>query len=299
MALAVLDSGFALEKIAVSEKKDTVSFDQRLFFESSFLLFGHSKRNILFVTSLLLFDPPFMRYGTEHLIWLLFGVLTTLFWIWLGRRQSTDMGKRRVGLAMSLIPAFLWLGVSLYMILYVQPVDLGLVLPFHACYFLNLVMPILLWRRSYFLFEISYFMIMGGCIQALLTPDIKTTFPDYMNVRYFMVHMCLAQSMLFAIFVYDFRPTWKSMGKAFLWANIYFVFVILVNAVLGTNFMYLRKKPDAATLLDLFGEWPWYILGGELLAIVMFTVVMLPFAIKPGFAWVSQRYNSERDNTYG
>ncbi len=226
---------------------------------------------------LLLFDAQFSSYGTEHFSWLLAGALSTLGWIYWGKKQAGDLGKRRVGLAMSLLPALLWLSLSLYMLFFVRPIDLGLILPFHVCYFLNLLMPVLMWRRSYFLFEVSYFMVMGGCIQALITPDVQTTFPHYMNLRYFVIHICLVQSMLFVIFVFDFRPTWKSLGKAFLWVNIYFLFVSGVNAVLGTNFMYLRRKPNVATMLDLFGDWPWYILGGELLALILFALVMLPF----------------------
>lgn len=229
----------------------------------------------------LLFAPNFVSYGAEHFIWLLAGSLSTLFWIWYGRRQPDELGKRRVGLIMSLIPATMWACFSAYMVAYVRPLDLGLVLPFHVCYFLNLMMPVLMWRKSYFLFELFYFMIMAGCIQALITPDVQTSFPHFMNIRYFFIHMCLAQSMLYAIYVFDFRPSWKSLGKSFLWSNIYFVFIIGVNFLLDTNFMYLRRKPNTATLLDLFGDWPWYILGGELLALVLFTLVMLPFAIRP------------------
>ncbi len=121
-------------------------------------------------------------------------------------------------------------------------------------------------------------MVMGGCIQALITPDLKHSFPHYINFRYFFIHMGLVQSILYAVMVYKFRPTWTSFGRAFLWANIYFVFVLGINYLLGTNFMYLSKKPPVPTLLDLFGEWPWYILGGEFLCLMMFTLVMLPFA---------------------
>lgn len=180
---------------------------------------------------------------------------------------------------MSLLPALLWVCLSIYMLACVRPVDLGLVLPFHVCYFLNLMMPLLMWRRSYFLFELFYFMVMAGCIQALITPDVQTTFPHFMNIRYFVIHMCLAQSILYAIFVFGFKPTWRSLGKSYLWTNIYFVFIVGVNGLLDTNFMYLRRKPTAATLLDIFGDWPWYIAGGEVLALVLFAVVMLPFAV--------------------
>lgn len=227
---------------------------------------------------LLLFAPDFQSYGSEHFIWLVIGIASTLSWIWLGRKQTTEIGQRRIGLIQSLIPAALWILISIYMAVFVRPLDLGLVLPFHICYFINLMLPVMLWRRSFFLFEISYYMVMGGCLQALLTPDLQHPFPHYINFRYFVVHMGLVQSILYAIFVYRFRPTWRSFGRAFLWANIYFVFVLGINYLLGTNFMYLSHKPNAPTLLDLFGEWPWYIVGGEFLCLMMFTLVMLPFA---------------------
>lgn len=225
-------------------------------------------------------DPVFVSYGAEHLLWLAAGVASMVVWISLGMRQSTDLGRRRVGLIMSLIPAAIWLASSAWLAFTMNPVNLDLVLPFHICYFINLLFPIMLWRRDYFLFEVSYFMVMAGCIQALLTPDLQTTFPDHYNVRYFFVHIGLAQSVLYAIFVYRFRPTWRSLGKSLLWSNIYFVFVALLNWSLGTNFMYLCHKPPSPTMLDLFGDWPWYILGGEVLALVLFTVVMLPFVLR-------------------
>ncbi len=227
---------------------------------------------------LILFAPEFLNYGTEHFIWLALGVGSAFFWIWLGKKQRTEIGQRRIGLIQSLLPVALWMAISLYMIIFERPMNLGLVLPFHACYFINLLLPVMLWRRSFFLFEITYFMVMGGCIQALITPDVQHSFPHYMNLRYFIIHMGLVQSILYAALVYRFRPTWKSFGKAFLWINIYFVFVLGVNYLLGTNFMYLRQKPNAPTMLDIFGEWPWYIVGGEFLCLVMFAIVMLPFA---------------------
>ncbi len=228
--------------------------------------------------TIILFAPVFQNYSTEHFVWLTIGAMSAIFWIWLGKKQTTELDQRRIGLIQSLIPAVLWIGISIYLIFFERPVDLGLVLPFHICYFINLLLPVMLWRRSFFLFEITYYMVMGGCIQALITPDLKHSFPHHINFRYFFIHMGLVQSTLYAVFVYRFRPTWQSFGRAFLWANIYFVFVLGVNYLLGTNFMYLSKKPPTPTLLDLFGEWPWYIVGGEFLCLMMFTLVMLPFA---------------------
>jgi hypothetical integral membrane protein (TIGR02206 family) len=226
----------------------------------------------------LLFSPDFHPYNIEHVSWLVMGMASCFFWIWLGKKQRTEVGQRRIALIQGLLPVVLWLVITIYMLFFTRPLDIGLVLPFHACYFINLLLPVMLWQRSYFLFEITYFMVMGGCIQALVTPDLKGSFPYYIDFRYFVVHIGLVQSTLYAVLVYKFRPTWRSFGKAFLWTNYYFVFVLGINYLLGTNFMYLNEKPPTTTMLDFFGEWPWYIIGGEFLCLLMFTFVMLPFA---------------------
>lgn len=220
----------------------------------------------------------FSNYDTEHFVWLAMGIASCVFWIGLGRLQGSDLGQRRIGLIQSLIPVGIWILGSLYLLFFERPPDWGLILPFHACYFINLLLPFMLWQRSFFLFEITYFMVMGGCIQALITPDLQDSFPHYMNLKYFVVHIGLAQSTLYAVFVYRFRPTWVSLKRAFVAINLYFLLVLGINFLLGTNFMYLSKKPAGPTLLDLFGEWPWYIVGGEFLCLLMFTLVMLPFA---------------------
>lgn len=271
LALAVLAQKHAVRQKTV--RKAVNAATTVLFFDPP-----KDEAKLSTVQSIFLFVPDFQRYNSEHILWIVAGIASAYFWIWLGKKQTSDLGERRIGLIQSLIPAGLWVVLSLYMAIFEQPVDLTLVLPFHISYFMNLLLPIMLWRRSFFLFEITYYMVMGGCIWSLLTPALEHGFPHYLNFRFFVVHMGLLQSILYAIFVYGFRPTWQSFGRAFLWTNIYFVLVLGINYLLNTNFMFLSKKPNVPTLLDLFGEWPWYIIGAEFLCLMMFTLVMLPFA---------------------
>ncbi|MBK8556569.1 MAG: TIGR02206 family membrane protein [Lewinellaceae bacterium] len=228
-------------------------------------------------TGILLDQLSFVSWNREHLLWLGAGALSIVAWLYLGVRQTSDYNKRLVGLIMGLIPVVIWNLDSIRLAFVAPALELEDLLPFHLCYFLNLILPFMLWRRSLLLFEITYFMVMAGCFQALLTPDLQATFPSHLNIRYFVVHIGLVQSTLYAIVVYKFRPTLKGMGKAIIWANLYLAFVGGLNWLLGTNFMFLRRKPVSFTILDFFGQWPWYILQGEILGLLLYWVVYLPF----------------------
>ena len=60
--------------------------------------------------------------------------------------------------------------------------------------------------------------------------------------------------------------------------NVYLVVVTAINYALGSNYMYTLQKPHTASLLDLLGPWPWYLLWAEFLALLLFTLLYLPFA---------------------
>ena len=149
-------------------------------------------------------------------------------------------------------------------------------LPLHLCSFLALVIPVLSYTRKYIYYEIFFFLILAGTLQSLITPS-DYNFLNFTFFRYWFVHSGLVLFMLYATFVYKMRPTIKSVFKSFIGMQFYMILMFLINYLLGSNYFYTNRKPDATTLLDVFGEWPQYIFVVELIVIPFFLLIYLPF----------------------
>jgi uncharacterized membrane protein YwaF len=72
------------------------------------------------------------------------------------------------------------------------------------------------------------------------------------------------------------RSVWRPFGMLLAYA----AFVGCVDAVLHTNYMYLRSKPGSASVLDAAGPWPWYIVAGAAIGLALFWLLWLP--VRPG-----------------
>ena len=223
-------------------------------------------------------DMSFTPQSTQHGYWLLYAVISTIFWLYLGKVAKTPEEEQKIGWYMGSIGLLSWV-YSEVMMLTFNPWETMSGLPLHLCYFLNFVLPLMVKRRSFEVFDWVYPIVMAGCLQALLTPDLKSSFPNHFSIKYWLVHIGLVQCALYAIVVYGFRPTFKGIFKCLLGFNIYAAIVWCFNRVLDTNFMYLREKPPG-TILDSLGEYPYYIFGTELLALALFFVVWLPFGVR-------------------
>jgi hypothetical integral membrane protein (TIGR02206 family) len=151
-------------------------------------------------------------------------------------------------------------------------------LPLHLSSVTLLLSAVLLLTKRFSLFEFTYFAGVGSALQAMLTPDISEyTFPHYRYVHFFVSHGGTVIANLFIVFVEGFRPTFRSVWKAFLWLNVYVVFIIFVNFFLGGNYMYLAEKPVNPSMLDYLGPWPVYILPLEVITVVTFLLLYVPF----------------------
>ncbi|MDT8859894.1 TIGR02206 family membrane protein [Alkalihalobacillus sp. MEB130] len=130
------------------------------------------------------------------------------------------------------------------------------------------------------IFEIVYFFGLAGALQALITPDLFYTFPHFRYLHFFIAHFAIIFSILYMVWVEQFFVTFSSLVKSFLVLNFIAIIAFFVNQLTGANYMFLARKPQNESILDLLGPYPWYILSLEAIAFLMFTLLYLPFLIK-------------------
>jgi len=126
------------------------------------------------------------------------------------------------------------------------------------------------------LVEFAYFAGLAGAAMALLTPDLWSPWPTYPAIYFFIVHggivVGVAVLAMGGIAPLRAGAVWRASGMLAGYAASVGAF----NAVLGTNFMYLYRKPANPSLLDVLGPWPFYLVGGAVLALALFWLLWLP-----------------------
>lgn len=154
-------------------------------------------------------------------------------------------------------------------------------LPLHLCSVLVWVGALMLVTKNYRIYEFAYLLGISGALQALLTPDLGIYgFPHFRFFQTFISHGLIVTAAVYMTTVEGLRPTWKSLGRVALWANVYMIIVFFINRAIGSNYLMVNGRPSTPSLLDLLPDWPVYILYMEAIGLVCFLLLYLPFAIK-------------------
>lgn len=221
-------------------------------------------------------QAPFHPFGMYHVMPLFivfcFGLSSILF----AKFKLDHRSQKKLIFVISLIPL---LGYSFNIIFPNIEGDFNLQddLPIHVCRVLAVACPIVIWYNKRTWMGIFYFWILAGTLNANITPDVEYAFPHWSYFNYWMVHSFLIIIPLYYVFVFKIKITFKDLKNAFWMANIFLVITYFLNLVLDSNYMYSRGKPPSATILDVMGPWPIYLITGQLLALVLFFLLYLPF----------------------
>jgi hypothetical integral membrane protein (TIGR02206 family) len=221
---------------------------------------------------------PFILFGPAHLAALGVVVLANLVIFWLrGRFTERSRLAFRYGLAaILLIDEALWH----YWNAITGRWSLQETLPLHLCSVLVFASAYMLIRRSYGVYEFAYLLGLGGATQALLTPDAGMYgFPHFRAFQVIISHGSIVTAALYMTFVEGYRPYWASLKRVFVGMNVYMLFVGGVNWLVGSNYLFIARKPETASLIDVLGPWPWYIISLEAVGLLLCLLLYLPFAL--------------------
>lgn len=153
------------------------------------------------------------------------------------------------------------------------------ILPLHLCN-ITLIFAVFgsIFRFTPFLYATFFWSI--GAIFALLTPEVRETFPHFFNISFFSTHFYIIFVAITEYKIFNLRPSWESWTGSFLGINIIAVGVYFINTVLGTNYLYINRKPSFSSPLDYFGDWPYYIIVVELTYIILTLLLLFLFKKK-------------------
>jgi len=150
-------------------------------------------------------------------------------------------------------------------------------LPLELCDVSLWLVIIALFTLNKTVFDLAYYGALGGATMALLTPNLRDQFPSFWTIQFFIDHGMIVAGVLYLVWSGLARPRPGSVGRAMLAVNLYAACVGTFDFIFKTDYMYLRAKPQNASLLDFLGPWPWYIVAAEGVALIVFLLLYLPF----------------------
>jgi len=224
----------------------------------------------------------FRPYGLTHWILLAVTVAGGVLLVWLGRRyRNTPVGE-----TFTRIFAIVQLTVTLgFMIIWLVPTffDLHQSLPLQLSDLLRLVTAYALWSRRPWAFGLTYYWGLTLNPQAILTPDLQLDVaPALQFASYWLQHVLVMWAAVYLTCGLGLHPTWRSYRQALAVTVGWGAIVFVINRLLGTNYGYLNGKPGGASLLDLMGGWPWYLLVALAVLAAVWALITWPWTMRIG-----------------
>lgn len=224
--------------------------------------------------------PPFVLFGQAHLTAI---TIITLFCfsflyfrkIWGERERKFVRWALAIAIVANETALHVW---SAYWGVW----NIQTMLPLHMCSLIIWLSAYMLVTKSYGIYEMVYFLGIGGAMQAVLTPADAAAynFPHFRLIQTFIGHGLLINIAIYMTVAEGFRPTLRSFKRVFILTNLYMVPVFFLNQAIGSNYLFIAYKPNFPTLLDALAPWPWYIPELEVVGLAILSLLYLPFLIK-------------------
>jgi hypothetical integral membrane protein (TIGR02206 family) len=221
----------------------------------------------------------FKAYGPSHLVVLAVFAIGAALLIWIGRRQTESQARLfGRGFALLILAAFL---VALVYKLIRPHLDTSV--PLQLCDVAELTAAYALWSQRHWAFALAYYWCLVLSSQALITPDVGTPeegapdFPNHLFLTFFVLHVLVVWAAIYLTWGRGMRPQWRSYRMAVIVTLAWVVFTFTFNAIVGTDYGYLNRKPPTPSLLDVLGPWPVYLLIEIVIVAVVWALMTWPW----------------------
>lgn len=222
-------------------------------------------------------NHDFVRWSTEHFIMLLTTLLLGIGFVRAGRR-SDEAGKRRLAWIIFIAMLSSWL-ITFFVRVYLGWYDMQSDLPLHLCPIIVILAPWWLIYPRQFWVQTAYFLTLSGCAQALFSTNLVQALPNFIAIKYWVLHGFLVIGVFYAVLVYEVKPTLSGLVRSF---GVFLTILAIVqcfNLILGTNYMFINHPPSTPSLLDHLGENPGYFIKGATVAFCIMFVLWVPFGL--------------------
>jgi len=153
--------------------------------------------------------------------------------------------------------------------------------PLHLCSVAVWFGAAMLALRNQTLYDHLYYVATFGATIALLTPDIgRFGFPHYRFFQFFVSHGLVLGAPWWMTFVEGFRPSRGSLLKAMAGTVVHGAGAYLVNRRLGSNYLFVSRKPATSSVLDKLPDWPGYLPYVAAAVFAAYGALALPWALK-------------------
>ena len=186
--------------------------------------------------------------------------------VWLGRRQ-TDSQARLFGRVAGALTAAIYAAGFIYSLF---PPGLQWSMPLHLTDLATMVTAYALWSQKSWAFALTYYWGLVLSVQALISPVLTgPDFPSWPFLGFWSVHLLVVWAAIYLTWGRRMRPDWRSFVLVVAVTLSWMAVTLTFNGIAGTDYGFLNRKPQTASLLDLMGPWPWYLLvAGTLVAAV-------------------------------
>jgi hypothetical integral membrane protein (TIGR02206 family) len=225
-------------------------------------------------------EGHFVAFSGQH--WLLLavfavGVVTLPAWGRAHRETPGELVFRR-GFAVVLGTAFV--GMQVYYQLEPGSFDLGSALPLELCDLAVVAAVVALLTRNEIATAFAYYVALTLSVQGILTPALTQPFPTVRFFGFWTLHLLVVWAAAYLTWGLGFRPTWRLYGVVCAITIGWAVAAYVLNRALGANYGYLNHKPASASLLDLLGPWPWYVVASVAIVAAGWALVLtLPWEL--------------------